>query len=195
MLTFKGVPYGASTGGENRWLPAKPPAPWDGEYPALIYGANCPQRLHDWVTEQTLPVPVDGWLAERGHAQGEHLDAEPDRLAARDVLHPRRRLHLRLGLRAGVAGRGADGAAPRRRLGDGQPSAQHPRLPRPVRVRRAGLCRLGQRRHDRPGRGAPVGPRQHRELRRRPGPRDDLRPVRRRVEGHDAARHAVGPEG
>src|SRR5690349_13081199 len=45
VLTFKGVPYGATTGGENRWLPAKAPSPWNGEYPALIYGANCPQRL------------------------------------------------------------------------------------------------------------------------------------------------------
>ena len=36
VLTFKGVPYGANTGGENRWLPAKPPTRWDGEYPALI---------------------------------------------------------------------------------------------------------------------------------------------------------------
>src|SRR5215471_15408935 len=54
VLTFKGVPYGAPTGGENRWRPAKAPSPWTGEYPALIYGANCPQRLHDWVSEQSF---------------------------------------------------------------------------------------------------------------------------------------------
>ena len=65
VLTFKGVPYGAPTGGENRWLPAKPPASWDGEYPALIYGANCPQRLHDWVAEQTFLYQwTDGWQSE-----------------------------------------------------------------------------------------------------------------------------------
>src|SRR6185503_12847866 len=43
VLTFKGVPYGQNTGGENRWLPAKPPLPWKDEYPALTYGANNPQ--------------------------------------------------------------------------------------------------------------------------------------------------------
>jgi|SRR5579859_5119765 len=48
VFTFKGIPYGANTAGENRWLPAKPPKPWDGEYPALIYGPNCPQILHSW---------------------------------------------------------------------------------------------------------------------------------------------------
>src|SRR4029079_329634 len=65
VLTFKGVPYGATTGGENRWLPAKPPAPWDGELPTLIYGANCPQRLHDWVTEPSFPDPgADGWSTQ-----------------------------------------------------------------------------------------------------------------------------------
>jgi para-nitrobenzyl esterase len=65
VLTFKGVPYGANTGGENRWLPAKPPKPWDGEYPALTYGANCPQRLHSWTSEQTFLYQwTDGWQSE-----------------------------------------------------------------------------------------------------------------------------------
>jgi para-nitrobenzyl esterase len=54
VLTFKGVPYGANTGGENRWLPAKPPTPWKDEYPALIYGPNCPQNLHTWDLEQSF---------------------------------------------------------------------------------------------------------------------------------------------
>jgi len=47
VFTFKGIPYGQNTGGENRWLPAKPPVAWSDEYPALIYGANCLQNLHD----------------------------------------------------------------------------------------------------------------------------------------------------
>lgn len=65
VFTFKGVPYGATTAGENRWLPAKPPKPWDGELPAFSYGANCPQRLHDWPSEQTfLQQWTDGWQSE-----------------------------------------------------------------------------------------------------------------------------------
>ncbi len=66
VLTFKGVPYGQTTAGENRWLPAKPPAAWTNEYPALVYGANCPQNLHPWTsTEQTfLQDWDDGWLSE-----------------------------------------------------------------------------------------------------------------------------------
>ncbi len=66
VLTFKGIPYGQNTGGENRWLPAKPPAPWKDEYPALTYGSNCPQILHPWAEiEQTFIQDwTDGWQSE-----------------------------------------------------------------------------------------------------------------------------------
>jgi para-nitrobenzyl esterase len=65
VFTFKGVPYGANTGGPNRWLPAKPPKSWDGELPTLIYGANCPQRLHNWTPEQSFLYQwTDGWISE-----------------------------------------------------------------------------------------------------------------------------------
>jgi para-nitrobenzyl esterase len=66
VFTFKGVPYGQTTAGANRWLPAKPPAPWTDEYPALVYGANCPQNLHTWTSpEQTFLFDWDdGWQSE-----------------------------------------------------------------------------------------------------------------------------------
>jgi para-nitrobenzyl esterase len=66
VFTFKGVPYGQTTAGENRWVPAKPPAPWTDEYPALVYGANCPQNLHPWTSaEQTFIQDWDdGWQSE-----------------------------------------------------------------------------------------------------------------------------------
>jgi para-nitrobenzyl esterase len=66
VLTFKGIPYGQNTGGENRWLPAKAPKSWDGEYPALIYGANCPQRLHDYtaIEQSFLYDWDDGYMSE-----------------------------------------------------------------------------------------------------------------------------------
>ena len=62
IFTFKGIPYGANTGGANRWLPAKAPKPWNGEYPALIYGPNCPQNLHSW----DRPPPSRAWATPRG---------------------------------------------------------------------------------------------------------------------------------
>ena len=66
VFTFKGIPYGQDTGGANRWLPAKAPTPWKDEYPALIYGGNCPQNNHDWTgIEQTfLQDWDDGYQSE-----------------------------------------------------------------------------------------------------------------------------------
>ena len=66
VFIFKGVPYGQTTAGENRWLPAKPPTPWKDERPTLVYGANCPQNPHPWTAvEQTFIQDWnDGWQSE-----------------------------------------------------------------------------------------------------------------------------------
>ena len=50
VYTYLGIPYGASTAGENRFMPPKEPASWEGIRPALFYGNDAPQP-HDnkWV--------------------------------------------------------------------------------------------------------------------------------------------------
>jgi para-nitrobenzyl esterase len=42
IYTFKGVPYGADTGGPNRWMMAKKPAPWAGVKSTTCYTHTCP---------------------------------------------------------------------------------------------------------------------------------------------------------
>ena len=179
--------------GENRWLPAKPPKPWDGEYPALVYGANCPQRLHDFtaIEQSFLYDWTDGYMSE-DMLKLNVWTPVADRQAAGDGLLSWRGFHLRLGLRAAVAGRRAVGPPSRRGLGHGESPAQPARISRCLRDRRLCIRGLGERRDDRPGRVAPLDPREHRELRRRSGRGHDLWPVGRRLEGDLPDGHALG---
>jgi para-nitrobenzyl esterase len=43
IAAFKGIPYGASTAGANRFRPPQPPVPWTGTRDALSNGGRAPQ--------------------------------------------------------------------------------------------------------------------------------------------------------
>jgi para-nitrobenzyl esterase len=43
ILTFRGLPYGASTGGANRFMPPQPVKPWKGVREATLFGSSSPQ--------------------------------------------------------------------------------------------------------------------------------------------------------
>jgi para-nitrobenzyl esterase len=53
IKVFKGVPYGASTEGANRWLPAKPPKAWSDVLETTQQGPMCPQRFGTPMKEET----------------------------------------------------------------------------------------------------------------------------------------------
>jgi para-nitrobenzyl esterase len=90
VTAFKGIPFAASTGGENRWHPPQPVTAWDGIRPAQSYGPFCPQfrsellwfklgemsedclKLNVWMPDrpkdEKLPVMV--WIHGGGYVQG-----------------------------------------------------------------------------------------------------------------------------
>ena len=65
---FKGIPYGASTAGANRFMPAHKPEPWSGVREAIAYagrspqaaaGAQRPELATVWGPVDMLPVGED----------------------------------------------------------------------------------------------------------------------------------------
>jgi hypothetical protein len=45
IYTYLGIPYGADTAGENRFMPPQKPAPWKDVKPAIWWGNSAPQNM------------------------------------------------------------------------------------------------------------------------------------------------------
>src|SRR5215467_10137207 len=43
VAVFRGIPYGATTTGANRFMAPRPPEPWPGVRNCLSYGHSCPE--------------------------------------------------------------------------------------------------------------------------------------------------------
>lgn len=60
VYCFRGIPYGDDTGGENRFMPPRPPRSWQHVRPAVAYGASAPQPFYDRRPE-SYSMFVDHW--------------------------------------------------------------------------------------------------------------------------------------
>jgi para-nitrobenzyl esterase len=75
VAVYKGIPYGAPTGGANRWRPPRPAPRWDGVREATSWGAACVQDtsgisagLLPPISEDCLNLNV--WTAAEAPDQG-----------------------------------------------------------------------------------------------------------------------------
>src|SRR5690348_1315869 len=67
---FKGVPYGASTAGRNRYMPPQKPAPWTGVRECFAYGQISPQTISSPASDYAQLIQ---WDLHYGTGMGEDV--------------------------------------------------------------------------------------------------------------------------
>ena len=60
VLGFRGIPYGAPTGGENRFMPPRKPEAWSGIKETTAWGPEAPQGPHTEIPEVAATIPKTG---------------------------------------------------------------------------------------------------------------------------------------
>ena len=62
IKVFKGIPYGGTTAGRNRFMPPVKPAAWTGIRDALAYGPTAPQTVGNGTGRAGSPVESEDCL-------------------------------------------------------------------------------------------------------------------------------------